>query len=114
MAPPVASATQRSAHLRLTRRGRLALTSLVALPLVAIAGAFALNGGTAVASGETSWQTFDYVQVVGGESLWQVAESIAPEADPRDVVSDLVHLNQLSSADVQPGQQLAVPAHYSE
>ncbi|MET3768431.1 LysM repeat protein [Marisediminicola sp. UYEF4] len=100
-------------HLRLTRRGRLVLTTLSALPLVVAAGAFALNGGVAVASDSASSTTFEYVQVSSGQSLWQLAESIAPGADPRDVVSDLLHFNQLGSADVHPGQQLALPAKYS-
>ncbi|GAB3144220.1 LysM peptidoglycan-binding domain-containing protein [Marisediminicola antarctica] len=105
--------TVRASHLRLTRRGRLVLTTLVALPLVAAAGAFALNGGVAVASNSSSSTSFEYVQVSSGQSLWQLAQSIAPAADPRDVVSDLLHLNQLGSADVHPGQQLALPAKYS-
>lgn len=105
--------TVRASHLRLTRRGRLVLTTLVALPLVAATGAFALTGGVAVASNSSSSTTFEYVQVASGQSLWQLAESIAPGADPRDVVSDLLHFNQLGSADVHPGQQLALPAKYS-
>lgn len=103
----------RASQLRLTRRGRLVLTTLAALPLVVAAGAFALNGGVAVASNSSSSTTFEYVQVSSGQSLWQLAESIAPGADPRDVVSDLLHFNQLGSADVHPGQQLALPAKYS-
>ena len=105
--------TIRTSHLRLTRRGRLVLTTLAALPLVVAAGAFALTGGVAVASDSSSSTTFEYVQVSSGQSLWQLAESIAPGADPRDVVSDLLHFNQLGSADVHPGQQLALPAKYS-
>ena len=101
-------------RLRLTRRGRFVFASLVALPLAIVAGVFALNGGVAIASGAASSATFEYVQVESGQSLWQLAAAIAPDADPREVVSDIVHLNQLPSADVQPGQQLAVPATYSE
>ena len=101
-------------RLRLTRRGRFVFASLVAFPLAIVAGVFALNGGVAIASGATSSATFEYVQVESGQSLWQLAAAIAPDADPREVVSDIVHLNQLPSADVQPGQQLAVPATYSE
>jgi len=110
---PTTTPTVRASHLRLTRRGRLVLTTLVALPLVAAAGAFALNGGVAVASNSSSSTSFEYVQVSSGQSLWQLAQSVAPGADPRDVVSDLLHFNQLGSADVHPGQQLALPAKYS-
>lgn len=99
-------------HLRLTTRGRLVLTTLGALPLVVAAAVVALNGGGAIASGETASASFEYVQVMSGESLWELAGSISPESDPRDVVADIVHLNQLPSSDVQPGQQLAVPEQY--
>lgn len=100
-------------RLRLTRRGRRVLVFLVALPLVAAAMAFALNGGIAAATGTAGGQ-LQYVTVGAGESLWQLAETVAPSADPRDVVSEIVHLNQLSGADVQAGERLAIPAQYSQ
>ncbi|HEV7957759.1 MAG: Conserved rane protein [Microbacteriaceae bacterium] len=100
-------------RLRLTRRGRLVLTSLAALPFVLAVALTVLSGGVANASGDSAGvAAFEYVQVESGQSLWELAEAIAPDADPRDVISDVVHLNQLSSSDVQPGQQLAVPDHY--
>lgn len=86
---------------------------MAALPLVVI-GVFALNSSRAVASTSSPAPTFEYIQVASGQSLWQLAESIAPDADPRDVVSDLIHFNRLGSADVHPGQQLALPAQYAD
>jgi hypothetical protein len=53
------------------------------------------------------------VTVDGGETLWQVASEIDPDADPRDVIADLVSLNNLPSAEVSAGQSLAVPAQYA-
>lgn len=102
-----------AAHLRLTRRGRVVLTSLAAIPLVIGALAFAINGGNAVATGQVASTSFDYVTVEPGQSLWQVAERVAPSADLRDVVADIVHLNQLESTNLQPGQKIAIPARYS-
>ena len=49
------------------------------------------------------------VTVEAGQSLWTIAESIAPGADPRDVIASIVELNRLSSVDVVPGQLLAIP-----
>ena len=43
----------------------------------------------------------------------ELAATVAPTVDPRDVVADIVELNQLDGADVQPGQRLAIPAQYS-
>lgn len=99
-------------RLRLTRRGRVVLTMLVALPIVIGAMVFALNGGGAAATGEQAHVTFHYVTVQSGDSLWSVASRIAPNADPRNVIADLVNLNGLSSAVVTPGQQLAIPTRY--
>lgn len=100
-------------RLRLTQRGRAVLTFLAATPLVIGALLFALNGGTATASLEGSGVAFEYVTIEPGQTLWEVAEKIAPAADPRDVISELMSLNQLSSADVSAGQEIAVPAEYA-
>ncbi|SDT02271.1 LysM domain-containing protein [Microterricola viridarii] len=100
-------------HLRLTSRGRVVFTTLVALPIVAGALMFAVNGGGAVA-GDASQQgaSFDYISVPPGESLWTLAVDLAPQADPRDVIAAFIELNQLDSSQVQAGQRLAVPAGY--
>ena len=109
-------------RLRITRRGRAVLTAAAAVPLVVGALALALNGGLAAADGSTlsgsgsgasdSATTFDYVTIQSGQSLWQLAERIAPSADPREVIAEIVNLNQLPSESVQPGQRLALPAEY--
>jgi anti-sigma factor RsiW len=103
----------RPAPLRITKRGRAVVTLLAAIPLVAGALVFAVNGGMATATQTGSSATFEHVTVASGQSLWQLAAALAPSADPRDVVSDIVHLNQLDGADVQPGQRLALPVQYS-
>jgi LysM repeat protein len=97
-------------HLRLTRRGRAVLTTLAAAPLVFAALAFALNGGMATATGEEG--STEYVTVLSGQSLWQLAEEVAPEEDPREVVAQLLRANSLESAEIFPGQRLAVPSQY--
>jgi hypothetical protein len=99
-------------RLRLTKRGRGVLTTLAAAPLVIGALVFALNGGMATATLDGSGTDFQYVTVDTGQSLWEVAETIAPNADPRDVIAEIMQLNQLESADVMAGQQLAIPAKY--
>ena len=108
------SAVASRVRLRLTRRGRFVLTMLAALPIVIGAFVFALNGGGAAATGEQTHVTFHYVTVQSGDSLWSVASRLAPNADPRDVIADLVSLNGLSSAVVTPGQQLAIPTQYDK
>jgi LysM repeat protein len=74
---------------------------------------FALNGGGATASLQGSSEPFQYVTVEAGQSLWQLADQLAPNADPRDVIAQLIQLNRLESADVFAGQELAIPAQYA-
>jgi hypothetical protein len=111
--PVTEAAVAPRTRLRITRRGRIVLTALVAAPLALGAGLVALNGGAAVASKDASGAAFEYVTVSSGQSLWDLAEEIAPSADPRDVIASVVDLNRLPTSDVAAGQQLAVPAEYA-
>lgn len=97
-------------RLRLTRRGRAVFTTLAATPLVFAALAFALNGGMATATVDAG--STDYVTVLSGQSLWQLASDVAPGEDTREVVAQLLRANSLDSADIYPGQQLAIPSQY--
>ncbi len=103
--------TARSTRLRMTTRGRRVLIALIVLPLVIAAFFAALNGGQAGASNTAVSDSSTYITVHSGESLWQIAERVAPSADPRDVVDALVSYNHLSG-DIQAGQRLAIPAEY--
>ncbi len=99
-------------RLRITARGRSVLAGVIVAPFVLAAILLSLNGGAAVASLEGAASSYEYVTVDAGESLWQLAESIAPDADPRDVIVQIVQLNQLSSTEVYAGQELALPPQY--
>lgn len=116
-------------RLRLTRRGRVVFTALAAIPLVIAAFTFALNGGMATATvthgaesqgeqsqGEQSQgaqsSTPATLTVYAGESLWGMAQELAPTEDTREVVAQILKTNSLANAEVRPGQQLVVPALY--
>jgi len=99
-------------RLRLTKRGRVVFTSLAAVPVVAGVMLLALNGGGATAT-SSSGADLEEITVQAGESLWSLAEDIAPDVDPRDVVSDILSVNQLQTGSVQAGQRLMLPAEYS-
>jgi hypothetical protein len=101
-------------RLRLTRRGRVVLTLLAAIPVVLGIAFGVLNGGQASAGDATHAAVhFQHVTVEPGESLWQVAQQEAPKADPRQFVEDVVSLNNLPSSAVQAGQRLAIPTKYT-
>ena len=109
----IAFGTAPAPRLRLTSRGRFVLGSLAVIPAVVIALFLGLGASGAQATGETGSATFTYVSIAPGQSLWQLAEQVAPQADPREVVADILTLNILATGDVQPGQELAVPAQYA-
>lgn len=103
-------------RLRLTTRGRRVLAVLAALPaMVALAAAVVLGGSAALASRDAGAPagTFETVTVTAGESLWSIAQEVAPSADPRDVVDAIVRLNALDGVAVSAGQRLAIPAEYA-
>lgn len=109
------SGASRPTRLRLTVRGRRVLAVLAALPaMIAIALAM-ISGGTALASLDAGAPagSFETVTVSHGDSLWSIAEEVAPQADPRDVVDAIVRLNALEGVTVRAGQSLAIPAEYA-
>jgi hypothetical protein len=99
--------TTHTTTLRITRRGRLVLATLIALPVLVVSLFLATPGALAESDGAPD--THDYVTVLAGDTLWTIAESVAPDADPRDVIHEIMLLNQLSSAAVTPGQDIAIP-----
>ena len=102
-----------SPRLRLTSRGRFVFGALVAIPIAILLTIVGINATDAAATQAPASNDFTYVSVAPGESLWQLASQIAPQADPDEVVADILALNQLRSADVQPGQELAIPMEYT-
>jgi LysM domain len=100
--------------LRLTRRGRIVLIGiplvLLAALLLSLAGFFNAPAKASESAADLATTPTVTVTVQPGESLWGIAASVAPERDPRDVVADIVQLNNLPAGGVFPGQQLFVPA----
>ena len=111
-----AAAPARSTHsaatssgLRLTRRGRVVLgvvSTLFLLLVVLVSGRFSADAGTSMSD---QGRATGVVVVQAGESLWQIAQAIAPQADPRETVTVIRELNGLGEAAVVPGQSIVVP-----
>jgi hypothetical protein len=108
---PAPSPTPAATRLRLTRRGRIVLAVLGSAPLVVWALTTILGSGGAAADigAPSGARTFEYVTVHQGDSLWAIAESIAPQGDPRIVIDEIMRLNGLDEATLEPGQRLALP-----
>lgn len=97
------------AGLRLTRRGRVALgvlSTAFLLLVVLFSGRLSADAGTSVAE---QGRATGVVVVQSGESLWQIAQAVAPRADPRETVTLIRDLNGLGESAVVPGQSIIVP-----
>lgn len=100
--------------LRLTRRGRWLVLLLALCLSVTVLVSIALSySPSATASVAGSSSQFSYFTVQAGQNLWTIAEEVAPTADPREVIAEIISLNQLKTSSVQSGQRLALPARYA-
>lgn len=92
--------------MRLTVRGRVVLVTLAVV--LALFGSAATERAMADAPGEpvaVATRT-----VVAGETLWDIARSVAaPGQDVREVVDALAELNGIRGGAVMAGQQILVP-----
>jgi LysM repeat protein len=90
--------------LRFTARGRFVIG--LSAGFIALVGTGLVN--TAVAANDDPGHI---VVVQEGESLWTIAQTVAPNADPRAVIHDIKSRNGLQSSVVHVGQALQVPSH---
>lgn len=93
--------------MHLTRRGRVLLLALLVAVLF---GAFSLGrAAPQAASAAPSTPALEQITVQQGESLWTVARRIAPDNDPREVIAQIRRINDLTTWQLQAGQQLLLP-----
>lgn len=93
--------------LRLTSRGRVVVLLVV---LAAALAVFALRGAPAASSDIIHHQRTATVVVSPGETVWDIARRVAPDADTRSVVAEIEELNSMTDAgSIRVGQPLSVP-----
>lgn len=90
---------------RLQNPGRLARAAAV----IAVAIGFTLSSISGSVAGNDGPVALEYVTVQPGDSLWAMAFDHAPDEDPRDWIAEVVMLNALTSIELTPGQQIALP-----
>jgi LysM repeat protein len=100
--------------LRLTKRGRFVFAVLVVVVLsLFVLLVTALVSGRAQATNHgqarAGYQGMHQVVVRPGQTLWSIAASTVPTADPRIVVQQIMTANALSSSTISAGQLLWVP-----
>ena len=97
--------------IKLTRRGRLVLSTLSFATMLAISlvSLFGIATSSANASNETTNSTTTQIVVAPGETLWTIAARVNPEIDPRAVIDQIMDLNVINGSNVYAGQVLLVP-----
>ena len=97
--------------LKLTRRGRVALVFVAFLFMLL---GFSLGNDVSLASPAPSTPVIPagaHTMVVQpGDTLWAIASTIAPKADPRVTVQRIISLNKLPNAELAAGELLALPS----
>lgn len=87
--------------------------------ILVISVALLLGAGKTIQSAQASGSeavsvekvSFEYVTVMNGDTLWAIAEKHAPTRDPRDFISEIVALNNLSDSVVDAGMRIALPVN---
>lgn len=101
--------------MNLTRRGRFVFVGLPVITgsvaLLVIAAIFLMPSTVKAGTAEVSEPTTYSVTVHNGDSLWEVAAQVGGERDRRDVIDDIVELNDLTSSQLTAGQVLEVPVN---
>jgi len=101
--------------IRLTRRGRIVVGTLIgigvaglaALIWLAVAGQAQASGSAEV--GRLTGGAVVRIVVKPGQTLWGIAAQVDPGADPRVVIPQIVDMNSLSGTAISVGQVLWVP-----
>jgi hypothetical protein len=92
------------------RRARLTRTLFVlsALSLV-LAGLIFNQSAVATDQTLTGSNAFNYISVMPGDSLWDLAKTYAEGKSAQDWIAEVILLNNLSSANLSTGDRLALP-----
>lgn len=97
----------------LTRRGRIvvralpmAIVLLLSVTALIFSGVF---GGEANASNASNGLVVEQYTVAHGETLWQIAGHVWPEADRFDTIRQIGQLNDLDDSSLSVGEVLFVP-----
>ena len=90
-------------------KSKLRFTCFVALTIILAVVCFNTIFGLNIVSGESD-DTFVTVEVLPGETLWDIAsEHMSDDMDKRKAVYLIQKANDLDDASIHPGQRLKVP-----
>jgi hypothetical protein len=92
------------------RRARLARTLFVISALALMVAGLVFNqSAVATDQAATGSNAFNYVSVMPGDTLWELAETYSEGKSQQDWIAEVILLNNLSSATLTTGDRLALP-----
>jgi Tfp pilus assembly protein FimV len=103
----VRTRTAPPASVRLTRRGRLTVLAVALLAVLAVG--LLLSAGSVASERPGTPEPTRVVMVGTGDTLWDIAASIAPSGKVSAMVDRIEELNALDTGMVTAGQRLRVP-----
>jgi hypothetical protein len=95
--------------IHLNRRGRLARTFVVLSLAIVLGSLVSVNAGANSERPTEAGAKFITVTVTPGDTVWSLAERLAPTSDLRAFVSEVIEINSLASADLAAGQKIRIP-----
>jgi hypothetical protein len=104
----VGAGVRRRPVTRLTRRGRVVVLGLTLVLMFGAGLAFGSHADGADSRSAVAPVRRTMV-VQPGQTLWGIARSIEPAADPRWTVERLIEINALPGAEIEAGRTLVLP-----
>ena len=93
---------------RLTARGRAVFLAGV-LGGSLVTGMTLTEGSSSAAGNVPPPRQYEHVVVQPGQTLWEIARTFAPGADPRVTIERIRDLNAMPNSDVRAGERIALP-----
>jgi LysM repeat protein len=102
---------RKSSNLRLTPRGHLLarLAVIASLSILLLSAYSALSGATAGAEENSLPSSYLKVSVKPGDTLWSIAAEIDPSGDRRELVDELMRINNMKSPRLESGEKIYLP-----
>ena len=106
MTRPIAPVSKRTV---LNAKGRRFVRQATVVTVAVVAAISFFSGQSATAGSDSVKTAFTSVTIHSGDTPWPPPRHIAPNDHPRDWIAKVVDLNALTSAEVAPGQRIALP-----
>ena len=99
----------RSEQVRLTPRGRfLARIAVIASLSILLLSLLSMVTGASAGSNPSTVE-YEKIIVAPGQTLWNIAANLEIKGDRREIVDEIMSLNNLSNPELSAGQKIYLP-----